>query len=276
MKSEKVLNGTFFPKPLEKEELDEHLENIRIKGYTLLQDVITREECKMISSKLDKLEELQEKEFGIDRLKNLGELGIIRVPIEKDDYFQNLILNKDVFQVVSAIVNDTAILHLQNGVILHPTIHHTQANFHRDLTFLNFTSNKPFSISVFWAIDDFDKTSGGTWIVPSTHKISDWPSDEYLQNNAIQINADAGSVLIFDSMLIHKGGENKGNKKRRAVNHMYTRPFIKQQIDFPTLMKGRFDMESKISQVLGFWSIPPKNVEEYRADPDKRTYRRGQ
>lgn len=257
-------------------EIDEHIENIKTSGYTVLKNVIDENECDLISQKLDDLEKQQEKEFGKDRLLQINELGIVRALIEKDDYFQNLILNQDVFKLVSLLIKDTAILHLQNGVILHPDRKHGQAHFHRDITFLDFISNKNFSISALWAIDDFDEKSGGTWVVPFTHKISEWPSEKYLEKNAVQVVAKRGSVIVFDSMLIHKGGDNIGTNKRRAINHMYTRPFIKQQLDFPSLMKGRFDLESKISQVLGFWSIPPKSVSEYRADPEKRTYRRGQ
>jgi len=254
----------------------EHIENIRTKGYTILENVVDRNECNVITQKLDELEKLQEDEFGREKLQKMNELGIVRAPIEKDEYFKNLILNKHVFRLVSSLIRDTAILHLQNGVILNPNEKHGQAHFHRDITFINFVSDKIFSISALWVIDDFNEESGGTWIVPFSHKTSEWPSEKYLEENAIQVITKPGSVIVFDSMLIHKGGDNKGIKKRRAVNHMYTRPFIKQQIDFPSLMKGKFDIESKISQVLGFWSIPPKSITEYRSDPEKRTYRRGQ
>lgn len=256
--------------------LKNHIENIAIRGYALLENVISKDDCKIISDKLDFLEESQRKEYGIQRLQEIHEIGIVRAPMEKDDYFMNLILNPSVFGLVSSIIRDTAILHLQNGVILEPEVKHGQGHFHRDLTFLNFISDKVLSLSALWVIDDFNSETGGTWVVPFTHKLSDWPSDEYLERNAVQITAEAGSVIVFDSMLIHKGGSNKSNKRRRAVNHMYTRPFIKQQIDFPSFMKGRYDMESKMSQVLGFWSVPPKGIKEYRSEPDKRSYRSGQ
>jgi len=263
-----------------KEEMDmddkNHIEKILLRGFTIVKDAISPESCKIISEKLDYLEELQRKEYGFDRLKALNEIGIVRAPIEKDDYFSNLILNQKVFQIVSALIGDTAILHLQNGIILSPNLNHGQAHYHRDITFLNFTSDKIFSISALYAIDDFTEENGGTWVVPYTHKMSEWPSEKYLEENSIQIVAKAGSVIILDSMLIHKGAQNRSNHIRRAVNHMFTRPVIKQQIDFTSIMKGKFDMESKMSQVLGFWSIPPKSVAEYRADPDKRTYRKGQ
>jgi ectoine hydroxylase-related dioxygenase (phytanoyl-CoA dioxygenase family) len=255
--------------------LETHLENIDRIGYTIIEDVISQEECKIISSKLDEIDEKQIKEFSMDRLQKLKEKGIIRALVEKDDYFVNLILNQKVFEVVSSILGDTAILHLQNGIVVEPEIKHGQSHFHRDFA-KDFTSSKPLSINAFWIIDDFNEQTGATWVVPYTHKSLVWPSEHYLEKNAVQINAKSGSIFVFDSMLIHRGGNNRSNSRRRAVNHQYTRPFIKQQIDLPSLLKGRYDIESKLGQVLGFWSVPPKSVREFRNDPDKRTYRSGQ
>ena len=256
--------------------ISEHVKNIKTEGYAILENVIDTNECSLISEKLDNLEKIQEHEVGLKKLQKINEVGILRALIEKDQYFENLILNPYVFKIISLLIRDTAILHLQNGVILYPDQIHGQGHFHRDITFMNFVSDKIFSLSALWVIDDFNEESGGTVMVTFTHKKSEWPSEKDIERNSIHINAKAGSVIIFDSMLIHKGGLNKGERKRRAINHMYTRPFIKQQIDFTSLMKGRFDLESKISQVLGFWSIPPKSVSEYRADPEKRTYRNNQ
>ena len=63
---------------------------------------------------------------------------------------------------------------------------------------------------------------------------------------------------------------------RRAINHQYTRPFIKQQLDYAGMFRGKLDPESRFAQVIGTWSMPPRDVAEYRVDPDKRTYRGGQ
>jgi len=260
---------------LDEKSLNHHLENIDINGYTIVENVITKSECQVISSKLDKLNQEQIKEFGERRLKELGEWGTIRALIEKDDYFKNIILNETIFQIISQIIGDTAILHLHNGIVTEPTTKHWGNKFHKDFD-KSFYSDEPLSINAFWVIDDFNEKSGGTWVVPFSHKLKNWPSDEYLNKNAIQTIAKAGSVMIFDSRLIHRGGDNNSGNFRRAINHQYTRPFIKQQIDFPSIMQNRFDLESKISQVLGFWSIAPKSVKEFRSDPNKRTYRSGQ
>jgi len=253
----------------------EHINNIQKVGYTIVDNVLSVDECKLISEKLDKLTNDDLEDFGKERLAKLNESGILRVLMAKDEYFSTLILHPKVYPIISAILGESAILHLQNSIIVYPEKKHGQSHFHRDFQ-KDFTSTKPLSLNTLWMIDAFDNKTGATWVVPGTHKESEWPSEEFLEKNALQINGTAGSVMIFDSMLIHRGGSNTSNIIRRAVNHQFTRPFIKQQINLPNLLGEKYDKGSKLGQVLGYWSIPPDSVEQFRCDPDKRTYRSDQ
>jgi len=113
--------------------------------------------------------------------------------------------------------------------------------------------------------------------VPGSHKFISMPSEKYIQSRSIQLLAEPGSVIFFDSLLWHRSGQNKSSDVRRGINHQYTKPFIKQQIDYPHFLQGKVNTESRLAQTLGFWSIPPKSVDEFRVDdPTKRTYRKGQ
>ncbi len=255
---------------------DHKLEEFEIRGYTVLEDVIKPEECKIIESKLDALYEDELKEYGLEKLLQIGERGFIRGLIEKDPYFANLMINPIIYGFVSKSLRDTAIIHSQNGLIIEPEIKHKMSYYHRDLPFLNFVSDKVFMTTTLLTLNDFNSETGGTWVAPFTHKMAERPSDEYLEKYGLPIVAKAGSVVVFNSMLYHKGGHNLGGTRRRAIVQIYSRPFIKQQIDYPSLLKGKVDVESKVGQVLGFWSVPPKSEREYRNDPDKRTYRSGQ
>lgn len=256
-------------------EIKNHLEKIAKNGFTIIENVLSDDECKNISDKLDIINEEEQNEFGKERLEKINEKGILRSLLLKDEKFADLIIHPKVYPIVSAIVGETAILHLQNAIVVFPQKKHGQSHFHRDFT-KDFVSSKPLSLNALWMIDEFNAETGATWIVPGTHKMECWPSDEFLEKNAIQSKGKAGSVLIFDSMLIHRGGSNTSNVTRRAINHQYTRPFIKQQIELPIYLGNKYDKESKIGQVLGYWAIPPKNVLEFRCEPEKRTYRSGQ
>lgn len=255
--------------------VEEHVKNIENNGFTIIEDVLSSDECKTISKKLDTLDAKDRAKYGVDKLLKINEIGIIRALMNEDEFFINLILHPKIYPIISRIIGDTGIIHLQNAIIVYPETKHGQSYFHRDFA-KDFLCTKPISINAIWMIDEFTNETGATWVVPGTHKIVDDITDQELEKRAIQAEGKAGSVMIFDSMLIHRGGSNRSNKIRRAINHQYTRPFIKQQIDLPQLLRDKFDKKNKIGQVLGFWSIPPKSVDEFRCDPEKRTYRSGQ
>lgn len=254
---------------------DYHVENLTYKGYTVVEGVLNETECAEFSERLDTLNEAQIQKYTRERLEELNEFGMIRELISKDDAFAKLILHEAVWPIVERVIGETAILHLQNGLLLQSQQKNYQAQYHRDFA-RDFVCDKVLALNAMYVIDEYSSETGATWLVPFTHKFAQLPSQRYLEENGIQVQASPGSVLMFDSLLLHKAGENRSGKPRRAVNHMYTRPFIKQQIQYPLMLEGRYDMESKLSQVLGYWSIPPRSVEEYRVDPDQRTYRKGQ
>jgi ectoine hydroxylase-related dioxygenase (phytanoyl-CoA dioxygenase family) len=255
--------------------VDVHAENLAIRGISVATNVLTATECTEWAEKLDRLDDAQNRRYGLERLDQLNERGSVRGMLYDDADFLALVRHPATWPVVEKILGPAAILHLQNGIVVEPKIEHHQSAFHRDFA-KDFVAGKPLSVNAFFVIDDFSAESGATWWVPHTHRLPLVPSAGYLEAEAVQIAAPAGSVIFFDSMLIHRAGENRSPGRRRAINHQYTRPFIKQQLDYPVLLRGRIDPESPLAQTLGFWTVPPKSVDEYRVDPDRRTYRGGQ
>ena len=258
------------------DEFEANLEALDRLGYFLLPSVFSTEELGEIRQKMDQIWDNQLKQYGAELLGEIGDEGQIRAMMLEDEKFFDLILNAQIFQYVAAVIGETAILHLQNGIVLFPSKKHNQSRFHKDFP-KDFQSSKLLSLNAFVLIDDFDEKTGGTWLVPGSHKFEEMPSDGFLKKHSVQVIEKAGSVLIFDSLLWHRGGENRSNRVRRGINHQYTRPFIKQQLNYPELLSDKVDPESKLAQVLGFWSVPPKSLDEFRAsDPKLRTYRPGQ
>lgn len=255
--------------------LDEVIEDISVRGFSVIENVLTGDECRIWGSRLDQLNAAQIDKFGRARLQQLNETGTIRGMIHDDPEFLALVRHPATWPVIERVLGPSAILHLQNGIIVEPQREHHQAAFHRDFA-KDFVSDRTLSINVLFAIDDFTTETGGTKWVAHTHRLSSFPSLRYLEENAEQIDVSAGSVVVFDSLLIHCAGHNLSSSVRRGINHQYTRPFIKQQMDYPALLRGRIDPESPLAQTLGFWSVPPRSVEEFRVDPKLRTYRHGQ
>ena len=256
--------------------LSKLLKHINNDGFFIRENIFTKKETDELRTQLDKVWEDQLNEFGSVFLNKINEFGIARCFIDKHRVFQDIIIKKEILEVVNLTVGPSAILHLQNGIINHPAKKHNQATFHRDFA-KDFICSKILSINALIVIDDFKKNNGSTIIIPKTHKDENFPSKKYIHENSIQITAPAGSVIFFDSLLFHKVGSNLSKNKRRAINLQFTRPFIKQQIDYPKLYAGLVEKNSLLAQKLGFWAISPKNLNEFRvANPEERTYKSGQ
>jgi len=256
-------------------DFEAHMERLTLDGFTVVEEVLPREECGNLSVRLDMLNEKQTEQYGRERLEELNDYGVIRALVAQDETFLELAMHPQILDFVDRLVGATAILHLQNAIIVEPNKRHHQAAYHRDFA-KDFVSDKVLALNAMFAIDEFSTMSGGTWVVPRTHTVAAIPSDHYLAEHAIQIEAPQGSVILFDGLLVHKAGDNLTNQFRRAINHLYTRPFIKQQIDLAAMMAGKLEPESRAAQLLGLWTVPPCSVEEFRVDPEKRTYKGGQ
>ena len=183
----------------------------------------------------------------------------------------------EVLSVVDNLISKTAILHLQNALILPsfgkeaPKVF--QNTFHPDVrrTINNFL----MAINIMFPIDDYSENNGGTKIVPGTHQQKTPPSQSFIEENAITIECSKGTMIVFDSTLWHSAGENKSGKSRYAINHIYTPSFMKPQIDMvrhlgkDTILSQNF----RTQQFLGWHTRVPTNLDEFYKSPEERFYR---
>jgi len=246
-------------------EADKSVEEIRIAGFTVVAGVLSEPELQIIRSKLDEIYEVQVKEIGgEERLSEINDVNVVRLLLAYDEYFLKVATNTAVLAIVERLLGDYYILMQQNGILNLPNLENCQISWHRDLSYQHFVSSRPLAISALFCIDDFSEESGGTYVLPASHKIEAFPSQEFLEKNQRGIVAKAGSVLVFDSMLFHRAGYNHSTFKRRALNHVYTLPFLKQQISLPDALQGKFRDGGFLSKFLGYESEPGKNTVQWR------------
>jgi ectoine hydroxylase-related dioxygenase (phytanoyl-CoA dioxygenase family) len=249
-------------------DLDLHLENIAIRGYTIIKDVLNQEELTFARNTLDRLYKVQINEVGNEELlSQINDTNNVRAPLVYEDFFLHKVAaNEKVLDLVKGILGDYFILMLQNGVFNMPYIGNKPNAYahHRDLNYQHFVSSRPLAISALFCIDDFNSNTGGTIVIPYTHKFERCPSLEYISENEIQITSKPGSVIVFDSMMYHRSGTNTSNIIRRGINNMYVAPFIKQQISFPKMLNGRFSENEFLAKFLGYESETDNDVKSFR------------
>ena len=217
----------------------------------------------------------------VDRLGRAGELGVLRLMLAYDDYFIRFLELPELLAVVDQTVSETAILHLQNGLVLPPfpsgrTPDTFQTSFHRD--FPRYLGGFLASVNCFFAIDEFTALNGGTIVVPGTHQRPEPPSTTYLESHAVSVECPAGSMLVFDSTLWTAAGANGSDRDRLAINRQFTRSYFKQQIDYVRGLGEDFvsAQRPRSQQLLGWYTRVVTNLDEFYRPAEERLYRGGQ
>jgi len=250
-------------------------------GCMVVEGVVSPEMLRETRERMYAVQKLLHADVGVERLTRAGELGVLRNMLKYDDYFFRWLALPEMLHVVDATVSNTAILHLQNGFILPsfaagaaPKVF--QNKYHMD--FPRVLHGYLASINVFFAVDEFTASNGGTIAVPGTHQRMAPPAESELQAAAQAVECPAGSMLVFDSTLWHAAGANTSGKDRLAINHQFTRAWIKQQIDYVRALGDATVLRQspRTQQALGWYTRVVTSLDEFYQPEDKRLYRRGQ
>jgi len=255
--------------------------SVRETGLAVVDSVL---DADMLSRTRDAMYEAQEgilRDVGRDRLAAAGEVGILRIMMRYHPLFFEFLERPEVLAVVDEAVSSTAILHLQNGFILpsYPSgqqPHVFQNSYHQD--FPRVLHGYLASINVFFAIDEFHRDNGATWVVPGSHQRAARPDPHELAERAVPVECPAGSMIVFDSTLWHAAGANTSGRDRLAINHQFKRSWIKQQIDYVRALgpSSVLSRPPRTQQLLGWYTRVPASLDEYYRSPDERLYRKGQ
>lgn len=249
-------------------------------GYCVVPGVLTRQRLSAIRDAMYRVQAAILGEVGKERLERAGERGVLRLMCKFEPIFFELLELPEVLAVVDATVSPTAILHLQNGFIL-PSVRGAappifQTSFHRD--FPRHLNGYSASVNLFFAIDAFTVGNGATVVIPGSQRKADAPSADELERNRLPLECDAGAMIVFDSTLWHAAGANVSGKDRLAINHQFTRSWIKQQIDYVRALdedKIR-RLPERTQKLLGYHTRVVTSLDEYYQPEDRRLYRKGQ
>ena len=142
---------------------------------------------------------------------------------------------------------------------------YNQGAWHRDLPYQHFVSLRPLAINALFCLDPFTIENGATKVLPASHQREAFPSDRFIETEALAIIAPAGSFIILDCMTFHSGGINTTDRPRRAVNHVYSIPLFRQQIDLPVALGETFVADRELRELLGYDVRTPRSIGEYMA-----------
>lgn len=145
-------------------------------------------------------------------------------------------------------------------------------NIHRDIR--SFSGTIPLMLNTLVMLDDFTEENGATWLCEGGHRWKDKPSENEFNKHALQIIGKSGTLVIWNSNLWHRAGENKTDSPRRSVTPELTKPFIKHGFDYPQFCND--NTPSYLKQVLGYNARTPRSLNEWYQPREKRFYQDGQ
>ncbi|XOV86138.1 MAG: phytanoyl-CoA dioxygenase family protein [Pseudomonadota bacterium] len=88
----------------------------------------------------------------------------------------------------------------------------------------------PVASNMMWVMDDFSRESGGTLVIPGSHKKRVHPSPGTIKM-AVPISAPKGSVIVFNGNLWHSAGARSLPGVRVGMTIYFTRMYARPQED---------------------------------------------
>ena len=254
---------------------------IHQNGICIIQNVIALDVIEQLQKAMYEVQSIIRKQVGTSKLSRAGEVGILRIPMHYHHAFYHTLENEIIVSIVDKLISPNAILHLQNGFILPSSLdQHTkkrfQNQFHMD--FKRVLNGYLCSLNILVVVSDFTAQNGGTLAVPGSHQMTVVPDASQMERAAKAVEANKGSVVVFDSTLWHCAGRNQSNSDRLAINHQFTYAYFKQQIVYVRALGAEAiaSLPERTQQMLGWYSRVPTSLDEYYVAPDQRLYRPNQ
>jgi ectoine hydroxylase-related dioxygenase (phytanoyl-CoA dioxygenase family) len=243
---------------------DRHAEDVRIKGFTIVREVVDTATATTLAQALDRHYKTQADEIGgVERLQQIRDADVVRCPLSVDPAFLEAARSPKLLELMRELLGDYFILQQQNGVINPPSTPHHQQSWHRDLPHQHFTSSRPLAVSVLIFLDKFSQETGATMVLPASHKTEPFPSEHYVSAHEVSLEGLPGDAAVFDSMLFHRAGANTSSNIRRGLIQVYSLPFFFQPVSLSRAVLYPIT-DSTVRKFLGFDIEPAASASEWR------------
>lgn len=126
-------------------------------------------------------------------------------------------------------------------------------------------------------LDDFTIENGATEVLLGTHRRREFPPESFILNNARSVCGKRGSIIVYDGDIWHRAGVNRTEQFRVGLTCLFTKPYYKQQLDYPRYLPKEYaeSLSPKMRQLFGFNARIPASLEEWYS-PQGRFYKTDQ
>jgi ectoine hydroxylase-related dioxygenase (phytanoyl-CoA dioxygenase family) len=223
-------------------------------GYVILHGVLATAEIDALKQALAPLE--RERPMGRNSFEGSRTQRVYSLA-SKGPVFMRLAEHPRVMAIADAVLLPNFLLSTLQSIRLHAE--EPGQPWHADDMFYQIARPHPtLALSAIWAVEDFTEDNGATSLIPGSHR---WGPEHPDERPHTEISAvmKAGSVVVFDGSLWHRGGANRATGTRLAISPQYCQPWLRPQesqllICPPSLAAGQ---SARGRSMLGYSIHPP-------------------
>jgi ectoine hydroxylase-related dioxygenase (phytanoyl-CoA dioxygenase family) len=227
--------------------LDQHVERVERDGYTIIERAFSESYC---DAAVDALHRIQ-REQGLKPTGGFSGANTVRVMnlLQYDDLFQELPAHDGFLPVIEEYLDRECLLsgidssEVLPGEVAQPV--HTDSWWHDNRRF-----DFPICVNTILTLTDFTEANGATVLVPGSHR---WTAEQVAFTQAqdthpllpgaqpegygkkwtpIAAECPKGSILLYDSRLMHGAGANRTDRARPSIISPYVLGWVRQLDNF--------------------------------------------
>ena len=195
-------------------------------GFLVLPDALDPDELAAVRTAADRAEARWRSDLSLPGIRS-EVLEQVQAPIEYDPKLLELLWHPRVFPLVRTLLGDDVSMIDNDFFITPPRTPRTHAHWHHDVGLRGvYHPRSLMMVKVFYLLTDVDNDSGGTALVPGSHRFPlDWvfPTvpDPRNMPGAVQMCGAAGTAYLFNGRIYHCAVNNNSDRPRRVLIYNY-------------------------------------------------------
>lgn len=188
-------------------------------------------------------------------------LDQVQAPIEYDDALLNLLWHPSTFPIVRALLGEDVMMIDNDFFITPPRTSRTHADWHHDVGMAGvYHPRSLLMVKVFFLLTDVNANSGGTAMVPGSHRFEEghvFPKvdDPKGMPGAVQMQGKAGDAYLFNGRVYHCAVNNDADRPRKVLIYNYGHFWMKMWAGYEPserlLAEARASSDPVRMQLLG-------------------------
>lgn len=205
---------------------DEQRIRFEADGFLTIRGALSREELAGVREAADETEERWRADLSLPGIRSTV-LEQVQAPIEYDNRLLALLWQPTVFPLVRALLGDDISMIDNDFFITPPRTPRTHAGWHHDVGMHGvYHPRSILMVKVFYLLSDVDENSGGTAMVPGSHRFPQdfsFPKveDPRQMPGAVQMTGKAGDAYLFNGRTYHCAVNNDSDRPRKVLIYNY-------------------------------------------------------